>query len=172
MREVDSIEVIPATLEHAQLLAPAMRQSDVAEVSASGGFDPLQAVLASMRLSEESHSAMLDDQVLAIWGVTPMTKEAKRSVRLAGSVKVGAVWMLASHLVDRHPALFLRCCKPEVKRLMSRWDALVNAIDCRNERALRWARWLGFEIGAPLPFGVLQLPFRLITLRRDAQALS
>lgn len=151
-----TLEITRATENHAKALAPMMRPEDVAEVLASGGYTPESALADALGMSSESFAVMLGAEVAALFGVAP--------VALLGGV--GAVWMLTSRIVDECPVAFLRACRRELPRLLQRWPVLVNAIDARYSRALRWAAWAGFEVGDPVPFGTAGLPFHPIILRR------
>ena len=148
------LTIRPATAEDAVELAKTMRPEDAAEVYASGGFDPATAVLESFRLSVNPQVALIDGELAAMWGVAP--------INLATGF--GVVWMLTGAAVWKAPLLFLRASKREVERLASHWNCLVNAIDARYERAVRWAKWLGLKVDAPRPFGFLGLPFHHIQI--------
>jgi hypothetical protein len=81
---------------------------------------------------------------------------------------VGLGWLLAAEVVERKVRAFWLLCLRELPRILERWDMLVNAIDERHEKALRWAKRLGFRLADPAPFGAAGLPFcRFQVARRD-----
>lgn len=151
----------PAVLEDALALAPRMRAEEVAEVRASGGFYPREALIDSLAHSDEAWTALFDGQVACMWGVA----EVPGSSALTG--RVGAVWLLTSDLVERYPKTFWRACRGELARLFERWAVLVNAIDARHEKAVRWARRLGFPLQPADSFGEYALPFHRFRVRRE-----
>lgn len=138
--------LVPVSPSHVAAVAHSMRQADIDEVLASCGHEPLRALWESIRISEASWTLMLDGQPAAILGTVPCP---------GGAI----VWMLTSTLVERHPIAFLRLSRYVVEALLARYGALVNAIDARYETAIRWAKWLGFTVYPPEPFGVAGLPF-------------
>jgi hypothetical protein len=156
-----AVQIVPATTAHAHELAPRMRPAEVDEVRASGRHSPLGALLAGLEVSSLRFAALFDGEVACMWGVVPMRRSS-----LVG--RIGAVWLLTSDLVERHPKAFWRGCKAELPRLFGPggYDLLVNAIDCRHERAVRWARRLGFPLEAPQAFGAEDLPFHWFRLSR------
>jgi hypothetical protein len=150
------LEVRDAIAEDCAALAKTMRPEDMAEVLASGGFTPLRALVASRKASADTRVLLVDGEVAAMWGVVPLPMDG-----------AGAVWLLTGTAVDRAPTAFLRKCREELGRIRATWALLVNFIDARHAKALRWARWLGFEVGSPEPFGVAGLPFCHVQLSRE-----
>jgi hypothetical protein len=60
------------------------------------------------------------------------------------------VWAVFTRAIERHPVAFLR----ESKRLADAFDREVeNFVDARNVKAVKWFRWLGFEVSEPQPYG-------------------
>ena len=61
----------------------------------------------------------------------------------------GVPWLLGSDPVTAYRRAFL----VESRRMVARWltlfEVLQNVVDARYGAALRWMRWLGFEIGPP-----------------------
>lgn len=153
----NELRFVKATEEHAKALAPWMRIGDRLEVEANSGRNPLEALLESMRVSTITRAALIDDEVAAIFGVSPVDA-------LGG---VASVWMLTGEIVDEIPYLFLRKSRSQVDELLQEWPILINFIDARYDRALRWVRWLGASVGAEIPFGVAGLPFHPFVLRRS-----
>jgi hypothetical protein len=153
----NNLQVVDATLAHAERLAAWMRAEDVAELEASHGLAPLEALRMALRTSTIAKAALYDDEVVAIFGVTPVDA-------LGG---VGSAWCLTGEIVDELPFVFLRRSKSEARKLLEQWPVLTNAIDARYTKALRWARWLGAEVEEARPVGKAQLPFHPFSLRRS-----
>lgn len=149
------LSVVPATEEHARQLALTMRQEDIEEVRASHALEPLEALLTGLSASEHTSAILDGDMVVAVFGV-------------ANVESFDTVWLLTGERVYRAPLSFIRVCQRELKRLLEQWPVLVNGIDARYSRALRWAQWLGFEVFPAIPYGVAGQPFHPIRIRRDS----
>lgn len=57
---------------------------------------------------------------------------------------VGAIWLLSSDIITRHPVTFLRQSKPMLQRFHQDYPVLCNAVDARNTVHIKWLKWLGF----------------------------
>lgn len=136
-----NVVLVPATKQHARVLGRTMRAQDRAEVRASGGMTPEQAVRSSINRSVEAWSAFVGDgELVGMFGVSPLPGGA-------------APWLLTSDVVDRYPMTFWKASRRIVEYLRVKYPMLVNRIDARYEQALRWARRLGFVIEPPTPWG-------------------
>lgn len=155
------VEILPATLEHAWLLAGTLRPEDAAEIRASGGYEPFAGLKESLVHSDFARTAVFNGQVAAMWGVGP----SAQGTALVRS-PIGIPWLLTGKAVNRHPKTFFRLCPPAITGLLQLYPVLVNAIDARYTAALRWAARLGFEVRPAEPFGVAGLPFHRIWMRR------
>jgi hypothetical protein len=155
------IEIVPATIEHADALAARLRPAEVEEIRASGNHMPLGAILAGIEASRgRALTALFDGEVACIWGAVPL-----RTSALTG--RIGVAWLLTSDLVERFPLAFWRRCRPELEKLFADFDVLVNAIDCRHHKAIRWARRLGFKLEAAAPFGAHGLLFQRFEVSKE-----
>ncbi|HWV38855.1 MAG TPA: hypothetical protein VN033_10315 [Vulgatibacter sp.] len=150
---------MPAAPAHVDELAPKLRPADAAEVLASGGFTPREALEESVRASAHAFAALFDGEVAGMWGVVD-------------GPGCGIVWALTGPAVERHPKAFLRHSRVAVGVLLRHYPALVNYVDARYAAALRWVRRLGFEVGPPETFGAAGLLFHRILLRRGAACAS
>lgn len=151
------LRILPAQDWHAFVMAPGMRQLDALEMKASCGLEPLEGLRYAIGVSSSAWAAISDDDILAIFGVVPLNV-------LAGEA---SVWCLTSEGVNDLPFAFLRKSKQVVAELLSAWSVLVNMVDVRHGPALRWLRWLGAEVHAPVPHGPEGLPFCPIVFRRS-----
>lgn len=155
-----NIDIQPATPVDALELSFCLRKSDLHEIEASSGRAPFEVLLDGVEHSTECWTARVDGGVMAIWGV------ASALPSLLGP-RIGVAWMLGSDLVDAHREAFLPASRAELERLLTRWDVLINAIDARNTKALRWANRLGFQLAAPQPMGHLGLEFVRFTVTAE-----
>lgn len=149
-----------ATLADAAALAPHVRPADAAEVLAATGRPTLEGVEDSLRTSEAAWALELDGELAALLGVAP----GEDSLLAGPSFHVA--WMITAAAVDRHPAAFGRATRRIFRELLAVYPVLFQAIDARHLVALRWARWLGAEVLAAVPFGPERLPFHPVILRR------
>lgn len=157
------VSIVPATADHARALAPRVRAAEAAEVQAAAGHTPLEAILDALAQSDLAFTALFDGEVACMWGATPIRRSA-----VAG--RIGAAWLLTSDLVERHPKTFWRGCKAELAYLFGSYDVLVNAIDARYDKSIRWAARLGAELDAPEPYGAEGRPFRWMKLKKGDAA--
>lgn len=56
-----------------------------------------------------------------------------------------ALWIVGTQEIDRHPFAFARASRQWLPRLLEGCTTVTNLIDKSDERALKWAKWLGFE---------------------------
>lgn len=146
------VEIVPALPEHADELAPYMRDEDVAEIRAGGYASALHALQYSLAASVEAYALMLDGKVAALFGVA-------HGNLMGGS---GHVWLLTGRLVDKHRFAFVRNIRRALEKALPRWPHLRNMVDSRYVKAVRLVKALGFEVGEPVPVGaesILFLPF-------------
>lgn len=155
-----ALQIRPATRADIEELGDTMREADVVEIHAASGMTAIGALIRGLTDSSECWAALVDDRVMCIWGVVA----GQRSV-LGNGIGVG--WLLTSPLVERYPRAFWKGCRAVLPEVLERWGMLVNWIDCRHDKALRWAERLGFRLGDPQAFGVLGLPFRPFTVSQE-----
>lgn len=136
-------------------MAPLMRKDDVNEIWASGYYTPRLALETGIRYSTKSWTVFLGDEIAMIFGVSDCSHLGN----------IGVPWMLGTKLIEEFPITFVRHCKEYVSEMMEGHDLLVNYVDVRNKKSIRWLRWLGFDIKNPAPFGVLGLPFCKFEMR-------
>jgi len=70
-------------------------------------------------------------------------------------------WGVFTTAIDRKPIAFLRFAKRWMKNMKR---PAVNYVDIRNERAVRWFGWLGFEVSQPVPYGMKGELFRQVSM--------
>lgn len=124
----------------------ALSPLDAAECWA-GGMAPAQAVSTSMAQSTASYAHMVDGNVVWVWGYRV------RSV-LAGGVDM---WLLGTPGLVENGRAFAR----ESTRLCEVFLREFGSIRCivweGHRPALRWLRWLGFEVQEAVgPFVIME----------------
>lgn len=142
---VEVREVSPGDVE---ALVAGMREADRIEVEACG-HRPAEALADAIARSMPCWTATINGQVACIFGVAPLS--------LLGGL--GAPWMLGTVLLDRHPRALMTHCRPYLNRMREVFPRLVNFVDARNERSIRWLKALGFRFHEAAPHGPFGLPF-------------
>lgn len=150
------VEIIPATIDHIAPIAAKMRPADVAEVMASSGKSPHEALMFSLSGSAMARTALVDGQPEVMFGVADLNV----------LTLTGAPWLLGSDAVERNYRLFLRQSLSWREQLLQRYDVLRNFVDDRNEVSKRWLAWMGFTLFDPIPVGCNGEMFRMFELRR------
>lgn len=134
----------PATDADCIALAAAMRQADRDELAVSSGRSPLEALRLSLRMS--SHAVAAEDVghgIVCMFGVGSLGFLSEE----------GCVWLLGSDLIEKHWRLFVRLSPRYLRSMLDHYPVLVNAVDARQVKVVRWLGWLGFSVERPEPLG-------------------
>ncbi len=153
--------IVPATPEHAQAVAANVREADRRELWAGSRGEPLPVMLHAIEATPEPLAAIYEGEVACVFGAWPFSA-------LGG---MASAWMIGSRVLERHGAQrdLLRLSQPVVAYWREQFPALLyNFVDARNDAAIRWLRWLGFEFGEAIPYGVDGLPFLPFYMRKVA----
>lgn len=133
-------------LEHAgkrqaRELARILRDTDRAEILASGGFyDGEAAIRMSINRSEEAYAAYVGSDLLCVFGVSVWDQ-------------VQVPWMLGSVHIARYGLTFWRCSKLIVNYLRGKYPLMINMAYGRQTATLSWLARLGFTLSPPEPYG-------------------
>lgn len=133
------VRIVRAETEHAQHLGPVMRDPDIVEVYAASGYLPVEAVEHAIEASVQAWTCYFGTEIAACFGIASLNM-------LDG---VGVPWALTGEVVDRYPILFYRTSKDVLAWMRQQYPTMVNRIDCRNEKAIRWAKRVGFDVARP-----------------------
>lgn len=152
------IELVPATLEHAEYIAANVREMDAQEIWASSRQKPFHAMQSGIKYSDQAMTGLVDGIPVLMWGVVFES--------LVGNI--GTPWMIATKHLDQHAVSFLRRCRKPVLDMMKKYDTLINHVDARNICAIRWLGWLGFIVEEqPKPYGVDDVPFHKFRMENN-----
>lgn len=138
---MSGLAFIPATLEHAAELARTMRPEDVAEVAACG-YSPLDSLRRSVSMSSSAWAIVAGGEVAALFGVVAYPGE-----------DAGCIWFLTGQVFLKHVRAIVKMAPQVMRELLEERGCLDNVIDARYSAAVRWAKWLGFAVGEPVPYG-------------------
>lgn len=151
-----SIEVVQATLDHAEFIAPRMRQADVDECWASNRLKPFDALVLGLQATRACWTGLYRREPFCMFGV----------VRAKHDHDVGVVWLLATDRIRDCSREFLRQNGQYVQAMRAQFKVLTNYVDDRNVVSKRWLEWLGFEMDTvTVPYGPDKLPFRRFEMR-------
>lgn len=151
-------EIRKATIEDAQAIAANVREADRREIWASHMMTPLEAMEYGLKHSEFALTGLADGVPVCMWG----------GVRASLIMSVGVPWMVTARALEQGEvaAAFIRRCKKSLQRFLKRYDILVNYVDARNYRAIRWLKYMGFTLQDARPYGFYGLPFHKFEMRR------
>ena len=65
--------------------------------------------------------------------------------------QAGAIWMVVTDELRRHPKRFMRESKNWIEELKTRYVSLHDFCQVGDARNIRWMKWLGFELHDPMP---------------------
>ncbi len=150
------VEIIEATLDHIDRMYPLVRVADINEVFAVAYKSPLEALLMGLHLSETAWTGLVDDEPICMFGVAP-------SCLLTNT---GTPWLLGTDGIEKHAGIFIRHSIKHLNDLFGEWDRLINYVDARNKKAVRWLKWMGFTIYDPQPYGVMNKMFHKFEMIR------
>jgi hypothetical protein len=139
-----------------EIVAEYMRQDDIAEVSASSGLSPLEALTLSVKYSTLAWSIHINDEPVGMFGVSATSSLADD----------GSPWLLGTDRILEIYRPFLKQSRAYVQQMLDRHSFLVNYVDERNLVSVRWLKWCGFKLDDPAPYGVTGAPFHRFELRR------
>jgi hypothetical protein len=135
---------------HIPFIAGSIREADKSELWAAACLSPEAALWKSLSSSSMAWTGLYDSLPVCMFGVASGSE-------LAG---VGLPWMIGTQELDRLAITFLRRNKSKIQEMLDIYPRLMNYVDDRNKKAIRWLKWLGFIIGEPVPFGPFNMPFR------------
>ena len=148
------VSIRAGDLADARRLAPDLRKTDLLEIQASTGEDPLAVLLEGVRRSAPCYAATDEEgALLAIFGVVPP--------RLADDAPMA--WLLGTDELAARPLSFVRLSRRWVDRLQQGYPALYSCVDARNSTHVRWLEWCGFTLVETIAeYGVERRPFHVL----------
>lgn len=154
------IVLVPASEEHARVMAPLLRDADLQEIKAGAGWnmDPAELLKESVRRSSLVWCALDEQGPVAIFGLAI----------LDAALGIAAPWMMGTpRLTGTHRRQFVRQSREWVNQWAAQWKVLTNFVDARNKESIRWLKSLGFTIHPAQPFGPTGMLFRRFELRNN-----
>lgn len=145
------IRIRPSLPGDYYLLLPDLREEEVREFEALG--TDCEHCMRLGLLVGGAQTVFINEEPAAMFGIVDYGDH-------------NIVWAVFTRAIERHPIAFLR----ESKRLADAFDCeVMNYVDARNVKAVKWFRWLGFEVSEPEPFGPHGVLFHRFTNVREAR---
>lgn len=77
-----------------------------------------------------------DDEVYCVWGVVPPTILSQKAY----------LWLYTNEeKIAEHQFTFIRWSQIAVKKMLDDFEVLYGVTDLKNEKTIRWLKWLGAE---------------------------
>lgn len=142
-------QVLPVSVDEAEEIAAIVRQADIDEICEGLELDMVHALRMCFGGSLKASKIVVDGKIVAVFG------DSVHDMQLG----VGVPWLISTVHVGTRARAFLKVCRGEVEEMLTRHRTLLNFVDARNVKAIRWLRWLGFEFFDPIPYGPKGLDF-------------
>jgi len=142
--EIVRDEVVCSELTHDHLvrLTYTLREEDRLEIERSGYPTALACLREMHQRSCRAWAAHeKSGEVIACWGLVIGDP-------VAGT---GLPWLFTGRALQHHKKEFLRLSRASIAIMESTTPRLVIMVDARYAKAIRWAKWLGFEFSDPRP---------------------
>lgn len=151
---MSNYEIRNATEEDAVFLSSRLRSADIDEIKAIGEYTPLEALLTSFKNSAEPKAALIDDTVVAMFGVAAPSLVSEH----------GVPWLLSSENTIRRVKPFLKISRDYISGIKKKYTYLSNFVDTRNTDSIKWLRRLGFNILPAQKYGASGFMFHKFTM--------
>ena len=132
-----------------------IRHEDLEECFAISD-DVYSMITASISASEYSWSALYKGELVAIFGLALYPKNPL----------MGAPWMVCTDAITKCPIEVLRESRVYLSFMLERYTGLMNFVLDTNESAIRYLKYLGFEVGFPQQYGPKNSMFRVFMMAK------
>ncbi len=119
------------------MLCQDLRNLTITDIEIAGDPNIAERLSAAVKDSIMSWCGLVDEQVVAIWGIYGTNL-------IAGEY---ALWMLTTNEADKHPLVLARHSKRILSSLLEMTPMIHGFVSCDYKRSIRWIKWLGFELG-------------------------
>jgi hypothetical protein len=109
----------------------------IAESAYSNTATAKDALFDFLRRSVFSYVGTIDEKIACVYGLIAPTLMSDQ----------GYLWLLTTNLVDDHPFVFVRHSQVVIKDMLEIYSEIVGHCDIRQERSVKWLRWLGAKFG-------------------------
>jgi hypothetical protein len=145
------------TLEDLHTMAATIRPDDLRELQASSCVSVTRCLYRSLSRSPHRLAVDVDGKLAMLGGLTVHS--------LVGGV--ASPWLLGTTELDKAHGALTRLGMRYRDIALSLYPELVNYVDVRNRKAIRWIKRLGFTVHPdPIPYG----PYRMHFLKFEIRA--
>lgn len=139
---VQSLKVTfkPTTIEDVLAIADRLRDKDREEVQ-SQGFTSGEALKTSFEASFISYSAYLNEKIICIFGIVPVSLIGNRAT----------IWMLGSEELNQIKLSFVKYTREFIDFFLGKYPLLENWVDGRYNQAIKWLQLCGAEFDFDRP---------------------
>src|SRR6187399_1721952 len=130
------VEIRPTLPGDSWLILANLRQPEVDELAALGVTS--EECMRFGLMSGKAETVFINDEPAGIFGVIDY-----------GTYQVP--WAVFTTAIDKYPIAFLRAARRWAQSLDG---TMVNYVDVRNDRAVKWFAWLGFKVSEPIAYGL------------------
>lgn len=152
----NDIVIEPAHAGHVAAIADRLRPSDIAEIAAASGDAPDAALMRGFETSHLVWTALDANGPFAMWGARGLSVLSE----------TGVPWLLGTKELDRRHVEIARQSNYYVAKMAAFFPRLLNFIDARQTKSIRWLKWCGFHVEPAQPYGVSGLPFHKFWMGR------
>lgn len=149
------VKIEQPTDEYLAYLSQNLRGIDVREMWLMHRYTPRIAIKSGAQLSDKCFVVTADGIPVIIFGVEG-----------EGLSDRASIWMLATDQIKRIQKSFLKRSRAVFLDLINDYDMVYNYVYEKNSIALRWLKWLGFNIHEAEPTGAEGALFHLVEYRR------
>jgi hypothetical protein len=132
-------------------LAENLREADRCELVAleGQGIDPFHVISRAVTMSSHvwAFVRVADNMPISLFGVAPMADH------------IGSPWMLGTEELYEHPRELVVFGRRYISLMTGAYPVLLNYVDARNEKSVRWLKRMGFQFADPEPLGPYGIPF-------------
>lgn len=136
-------------------LAPKMRQADRDEIKASDNVGAVEALMTPFEYKGHRTWSVIgtdEEYVIGMFGSVPTLDP-----------EYGIAWLLSSEELFNYKKEFIKQSPEWIEEMGKGYKYLYNWVDCRNEKSIKWLRYLGFNtIRRDEQYGKGKLPFYLM----------
>ena len=158
---MSKFSITGTTLQHVSRMRGQLREEDARECWASAHLLPDAALMVSFTRSDKCWTALLGGKPVACFGVAPVSWLGRK----------GVPWMLGTDDFKKLGVKAARVSRKYVRQMLEGFDVLENWVDVRNLVSIKWLKWCGFTIEAPIPYGPEGLPFHRFWMEKKGAAV-
>lgn len=135
-------QLVPATAQHVEAMADKLFPITAMEAVLLTGKKPLDALLESLKGSQEAWTYLINGEPACMTGVSPHPE----------SKDFGLLWVVSTPGIYQAKISFLRESRVVAARWLERYAALGNLVHSENIPTIQWVEWLGSFVdrGSPV----------------------